>query len=903
LALAVGCAPPTPALAGPASGGPPDTTITNGPSGTVTARTATFAFSASQSKSTFECQLDSEPWASCTSPKTYPLLADQSHTFSVRSRNSAGEVDPTPAARSWTVDGPSATLAFVKGLEVWASDGQSTWRVSPECADPSVCGYAHPALSPDGEWLAYGDNSEWGGERLWVSKVDGSDRRHLLDDATWVADWPVFTPDGRHVLGTSYNWVPMPEPQSGAEFRTARLFSLDGSNSTVVGLENDRMPALDWNRPDLSFTADGRLAYNAFTWGVGTQLYFDGSIYPGAAGPISPDGTRVSIDMGGRVGTRRINESEYTWLTSPPEDEADKLPVWSPEGTSVIYIRYRWDRHGTLTRSQIREVATDGTYDRVLLEVPNAYVSQVAARQAPEPPFSSEARRFRPILLFDTSEKWRPLNVDRFAGERDDNDAPIHLVCQAQPPAGPDCQPFGSLDDLALHHDSSSYIDVAGDGTDEASYRTTDPSCLLGDLYDCDSGPASAIYYHAVEEEAYTYLDYWFLYRYNDVIDLPGTEGLTHEGDWEGVTVVPSLADPDTFDFVSFAQHNGAPYAYLRSNLRCDYGGEFSCGEANALSGARVHAYVAQGTHATYAEPCSRDIVIDCTQSNSAIPEGGHDGTREWGNNSGDPALTVRPFPGMSLAAPGATAWDGATGPWTTWPGSWGVQQVVASPGNQARYQHPWEFQCADDGCAASLTATASRRVGASRRVAARRSGRYAACPAWGGPGVSLVICRSTVLKKAMRRGRVSPRRPVRTTRRGKRIQNIAAARGIVQAMGRPLQPRQSVTIERRIPAGARLMVLIGDRDRRAHAWFNGLDKIPARSRIRVLERGETLTALLTRPSGHTRVADRVIPISRGHRAAPHGTGRQSSRRSARSTRYRAGRTQQPVAATAMRPR
>jgi hypothetical protein len=79
----------------------PNTSITSGPSGTVTATTATFAFTSTESGSTFECRLDGGAWAACTSPKAYSGIAKGSHTFSVRAKDAAGNVDASPASRSW----------------------------------------------------------------------------------------------------------------------------------------------------------------------------------------------------------------------------------------------------------------------------------------------------------------------------------------------------------------------------------------------------------------------------------------------------------------------------------------------------------------------------------------------------------------------------------------------------------------------------------------------------------------------------------------------------------------------------------------------------------------------------------------------------------------------------------
>jgi hypothetical protein len=81
----------------------PDTAIDIGPSGTASSASATFGFSSSEAGSTFECSLDAGAFASCSSPKSYAGLSDGSHTFSVRATDGAGNVDATPATRTWTV--------------------------------------------------------------------------------------------------------------------------------------------------------------------------------------------------------------------------------------------------------------------------------------------------------------------------------------------------------------------------------------------------------------------------------------------------------------------------------------------------------------------------------------------------------------------------------------------------------------------------------------------------------------------------------------------------------------------------------------------------------------------------------------------------------------------------------
>ena len=83
---------------------PPTTTIDNGPSGTVPSTTANFAFSSNESAATFECSLDDLAYTACVSPKTYSNLSVGSHTLNVRAKDAAGNIDGTPASRSWTVE-------------------------------------------------------------------------------------------------------------------------------------------------------------------------------------------------------------------------------------------------------------------------------------------------------------------------------------------------------------------------------------------------------------------------------------------------------------------------------------------------------------------------------------------------------------------------------------------------------------------------------------------------------------------------------------------------------------------------------------------------------------------------------------------------------------------------------
>jgi hypothetical protein len=114
---------------------PPDTTITSGPSATATTNSASFGFSSTETGSTFQCRLDAGAWGACTSPKSYSNLANGSHTFDVRATDSAGNIDGTPASRTWTVDVPAPP------------PGSAQVYLSPTGSDTAACTQAAPCRS------------------------------------------------------------------------------------------------------------------------------------------------------------------------------------------------------------------------------------------------------------------------------------------------------------------------------------------------------------------------------------------------------------------------------------------------------------------------------------------------------------------------------------------------------------------------------------------------------------------------------------------------------------------------------------------------------------------------------------------------------------------------------------
>ncbi len=91
----------------------PETTIDSGPSGPTNITTPAYTFS-SEAGATFQCRVDGAAFAACTSPFS-PTLGQGPHTVEVRAIDTAGNVDPTPASRSLTVDTTAPVAPTITG--------------------------------------------------------------------------------------------------------------------------------------------------------------------------------------------------------------------------------------------------------------------------------------------------------------------------------------------------------------------------------------------------------------------------------------------------------------------------------------------------------------------------------------------------------------------------------------------------------------------------------------------------------------------------------------------------------------------------------------------------------------------------------------------------------------------
>jgi hypothetical protein len=339
------------------------------------------------------------------------------------------------------------------------------------------------------------------------------------------------------------------------------------------------------------------------------------------------------------------------------------------------------------TRDTGKPAPAPGTIDPCTGEGPLDLTRRAFTEVAPERA-AALANHFRPILRFDRDEHWRPLNIDHLLSEQTPKGNPRHRVCVL---TGPDtqndhqCEPVAGAADLADEQSAARVIDFAGRQLNGSDYRSPTlaacPAPQPAQLYDCDHGPAAAMYYRATESGGRTYVDYWWYLRFNDFsrgsirkfcqsqVERVLIGCFNHESDWEGVTVVSAKGDPEKLAFVDMASHEGV-FRYAASEVE--------------RAGTRAIVYPAQGSHAAYPHACAKQ----CKQPNGRLPETNTDGRAPWGANDDCPVGTCL----VALPAKGFNAFAGRWGSPSCQPAGCVFAAGPKTPSRQRRYKRPWCF-------------------------------------------------------------------------------------------------------------------------------------------------------------------------------------------------------------------
>ncbi|MEA2229644.1 MAG: hypothetical protein QOF04_3274, partial [Solirubrobacteraceae bacterium] len=160
--------------------------VDSGPSGQSSSAEASFGFSADDAEATFECKLDDGAWASCSSPQAYGQVGDGPQTFFVRALNALGNVDATPASRSWTVDTtPPAPPEILAGPSGATEDTSAHFALAGEPGATLECRMDSAA------WVVCSDSLDLGGlalgeHVLQVRQVDTAGNVSAVAERVWT---------------------------------------------------------------------------------------------------------------------------------------------------------------------------------------------------------------------------------------------------------------------------------------------------------------------------------------------------------------------------------------------------------------------------------------------------------------------------------------------------------------------------------------------------------------------------------------------------------------------------------------------------------------------------------------------------------------------------------------------
>jgi len=169
----------------------PETTIISGPDNPTSETNAVFEFNSNEANSTFQCKLDSGGWESCISPKTYPGLSFENHSFAVKATDEAGNEESTEETWGWLIEaqadvsinsGPNEGQEIHDNFAVFGFIS-SNQDASFECQDTNNM-----------SWTSCGDNGS--GSYTTSTLEDGN---HLFNVRAVINGSPSGT-DGRNFI-------------------------------------------------------------------------------------------------------------------------------------------------------------------------------------------------------------------------------------------------------------------------------------------------------------------------------------------------------------------------------------------------------------------------------------------------------------------------------------------------------------------------------------------------------------------------------------------------------------------------------------------------------------------------------------------------------------------------------
>ncbi|WP_180336414.1 Ig-like domain-containing protein [Pontibacter ramchanderi] len=279
----------------------PNTTITASPAAATNATSATFTFTSNETVSTFQASVDGSPFTIATSPITLTGLSGGTHTVQIRAMDAAGNLDPTPASYTWTVD---ATAPAVTGIT----------RHNPATATTNVTSVTFLVSFSEGVTSVDADDfslATTGGVTGTVSGVSGAGTRYeitvsniigsgtlrldVMASGTGITDEVGNGLSGGYTAGQTYTIdttrpviTSVSVPANGAYSAGQQLdFTVNFSEAVTVATEN--------GTPTLGLTIGAASRQAVYVSGSGTSaLTFRYTVQPGE---IDTDGIALAVGI------------------------------------------------------------------------------------------------------------------------------------------------------------------------------------------------------------------------------------------------------------------------------------------------------------------------------------------------------------------------------------------------------------------------------------------------------------------------------------------------------------------------------------------------------------------------------------------------------------------------------
>jgi Ca2+-binding RTX toxin-like protein len=291
---------------------PPDTELEFGPEGLVAIEEPEFGYSSptDPETATFECRLDGAAFALCDEEEFAPAapLSEGAHSFEVRAVDPAGNVDPSPAGTSFSVDTTPPTVTVKSGPEGLTTNAKPTFGF--EASGGSVtCGIE--AVAPEEVEPMMGACSTGTSYSLGTALADGS-----------------------------YVFVVTAIDAAENETSDTRSFTVDTTAPETTVTEGPE-GVTDDPKPSFGFTSNEATA----TY----QCRFDAAAFAGCSGPGSThkpatalaDGSHTfqvrATDAAGNVDASPASRN-FSVITTGPQTTIESGPGGAIEATSATFV-------------------------------------------------------------------------------------------------------------------------------------------------------------------------------------------------------------------------------------------------------------------------------------------------------------------------------------------------------------------------------------------------------------------------------------------------------------------------------------------------------------------------------------------------------------------------------------